>query len=168
MRYVGSSNFSGWQIAEADHVAAEGGYPRFVSAQNHWSLLERDVEREVVPAAEHYGIGVLPYFPLANGLLTGKVRRGEAPPAGSRLSETRAAGYVTEAKLDVVERLEAWAHEHDRSLLEVAVAGLLAFPATGSVIAGATSAEQVRANATAGAWELTDDEVVDLEQILAV
>ena len=168
VRYVGSSNLSGWQIAEADHVAAEGGYTRFVSAQNHWSLLERDVEREVVPAAEHYGIGVLPYFPLANGLLTGKVRRGESPPAGSRLSETRAAGYVTEAKLDAVERLEAWAHEHDRSLLEVAVAGLLAFPATGSVIAGATSAEQVRANAAAGAWELTDDEVVDLEQILAV
>ncbi len=166
VRYIGSSNLTGWQLAEADHVAAECGYTRFISAQNHWSLLERDVQREVVPAAEHYGVGVLPYFPLANGLLTGKVTRGQAPPEGSRLAESRRAGYVTDSKLDVVERLTAWGQERGHSLLEVAVAGLLAHPVTGSVIAGATSAEQVRANATAGDWQLDHDETADLHALL--
>jgi aryl-alcohol dehydrogenase-like predicted oxidoreductase len=166
VRYLGSSNLSGWQIAEAEHIAAECGYTRFVSAQNHWSLLEREIEAEVLPAAEHYGVGVLPFFPLANGLLTGKVVRGQDPPAGTRLADARRAGYVTDEKLEVVERLTTWAEDHGHSLLEVAVAGLLAHPATGSVIAGATSAEQVRANAAAGEWELGDDEAEELQALL--
>ena len=119
VRYLGHSNFAGWQLAEAAHVARETGAVPFVSAQNEWSLLERGVEREVVPAALHYGLGVLPYFPLANGLLTGKVRRATGVPAGSRL-ESRPE-RVTEAGLDTVERLAAWGEAHSRSVLELSL-----------------------------------------------
>ncbi|MFI5617058.1 aldo/keto reductase [Streptomyces sp. NPDC051567] len=145
IRYLGHSNFSGWQLAEAAHVARETGAAPFVSAQNQWSLLERSAERELVPAALHYGVGVLPYFPLANGLLTGKIRRGTPVPAGSRL-EGRDA-YLTEERLDVVEALAVLAQDHGRSVLELAIGWLRAQPGCASVIAGATSAEQVRANA---------------------
>ena len=124
VRYLGNSNFTGWQIADAAHVARAAGTAPFVSAQNHWSLLEREVEAEVLPAARHFGLGVLPYFPLANGLLTGKVRRGQAPPAGSRLASR--PGYVTDDKLDRVEALIAWAAERGRTVLEVAVGALAA------------------------------------------
>src|SRR6202041_238332 len=110
VRYLGHSNLSGWQIADAAHTAIASGRTPFISAQNHWSLLERDAEREVVPASLHFGVGVLPYFPLANGLLTGKIRRGQPVPAGSRLASR--AGYVTEEKLTTVEALIAWAQEH--------------------------------------------------------
>ncbi|WP_327256754.1 aldo/keto reductase [Streptomyces sp. NBC_01244] len=145
VRYIGHSNFSGWQLAEAAHVARETGAAPFVSAQNEWSLLQRSAERELVPAARHYGVGVLPYFPLANGLLTGKIRRGAPVPAGSRL-EGRDA-YLTDERLDVVEALAALADKHGRTVLELAVGWLSAQPGCASVIAGATSAEQVRANA---------------------
>ncbi|SDT24121.1 aldo/keto reductase [Actinopolymorpha singaporensis] len=164
VRYIGHSNFSGWQLAEAHHVARELGATSFVSAQNHWSLLERAAETDLVPAAEHYGVGVLPYFPLANGLLTGKVRRGGAIPEGSRLAGRE--GYVTEDKLDRVEALAAWAKEHDRSLLEVAIGGLAGRPVCGSVIAGATSAEQVRSNAAAADWEPTEVELAEIDQLV--
>jgi len=163
VRYLGHSNFAGWQIAEAEWLSRVHGWPRFVSAQNHYSLLERDVEREVVPACEAYGVGMLPFYPLANGLLTGKVTRAGGAPEGSRLSVR--AGYVTDAKLDVVEALTAWADTIGRSLLEVAIAGLGAQPAVGSVIAGATSPEQVRANVAAGEWEPTADELAALDEI---
>ncbi|MFE4632695.1 aldo/keto reductase [Streptomyces sp. NPDC056773] len=145
IRYIGHSNFSGWQLAEAAHVARETGAAPFVSAQNEWSLLQRSAERELVPAALHYGVGVLPYFPLANGLLTGKIRRGAPVPAGSRL-EGRDA-YLTDERLDIVEALAALADKHGRTVLELAVGWLSAQPGCASVIAGATSAEQVRANA---------------------
>ncbi|MEU9143807.1 aldo/keto reductase [Streptomyces sp. NPDC048349] len=145
VRYIGHSNLTGWQLAEAAHVARETGSVPFVSAQNQWSLLERSAERELVPAARHYGVGVLPYFPLANGLLTGKIRRGAPVPSGSRL-EGRDA-YLTEERLDVVEALAALAEKHDRTVLELAIGWLAAQPGCASVIAGATSAEQVRANA---------------------
>ena len=121
-----------------------------ISAQNHWSLLEREAEAEVVPAAVHFGLGVLPYYPLANGLLTGKVRRGQAPPAGSRLASRES--YITAPKLDRVEALEGWAAEHGVSLLDVTVGGLAALPGCASVIAGATSPDQVKANAAAAEW----------------
>jgi aryl-alcohol dehydrogenase-like predicted oxidoreductase len=163
VRYLGHSNLAGWQLAEAAHVAAAGGYAPFVSAQNQWSLLDREVERELVPAAEHYGVGVLPYFPLANGLLTGKVRRGRELPAGSRIAER--SHLVTEQRLDTVEALAAWGDKHDRSLLELAIGGLAALPTCGSVIAGATTAEQVRANAAAGDWEPT---AAELDELLAL
>jgi aryl-alcohol dehydrogenase-like predicted oxidoreductase len=165
VRYVGSSNFSSWQVAEAAHVARENGFTPFISAQNHWSLLERDAERELVPAAEHYGVGVLPYFPLAMGMLTGKVRRGRELPAGSRIAER--AGAVTEKKLDRIEALVGWAEKHDRSLLDVAVGALAAKPGCGSVIAGATSAAQVAANVAAGGWEPTADELAEIDELTA-
>ncbi|MFG1925547.1 aldo/keto reductase [Cryptosporangium sp. NPDC048952] len=164
VRYIGHSNFSGWQLAEAAHVARELGTVPFVSAQNHWSLLERDVEREVVPAARHYGVGVLPYFPLANGLLTGKVRRGQPVPENSRLAGRD--GYVTEEKLDRVEALAKWGSDSGRSLLEIAIGGLAAQPGCSSVIAGATSPEQVRANAAAGEWVPTPEELIALNELV--
>jgi aryl-alcohol dehydrogenase-like predicted oxidoreductase len=164
VRYLGHSNFSGWQLAEAACVAREHGAAGFVSAQNHWSLLERDSEAEVVPAARHFGLGVLPYFPLANGLLTGKIRRGQAPPAGSRLASRRE--YITDRKLDLVEALIGWAQQHGVTILDVAVGGLAAQPGCSSVIAGATSPEQVKANAAAAAWIPSADELADLNRIV--
>jgi aryl-alcohol dehydrogenase-like predicted oxidoreductase len=164
VRYIGHSNFSGWQLAEAAGVARELGGAAFISAQNHWSMLERKAEAEVVPAALHFGLGVLPYFPLANGLLTGKVRRGQAPPEGSRLASR--ADYITEAKLDKVEAASAWAAERGLTLLEVAIGGLAAQPGCSSVIAGATSAEQVKANAEAASWIPGPDELAQLDQIV--
>ncbi|MEV1001627.1 aldo/keto reductase [Nonomuraea sp. NPDC050202] len=164
VRYLGSSNVPGWRIAEAAHLARAGGHAPFVSTQTHWSLLDRGAEREVVPAAAHYGVGVLPYFPLAHGLLTGKVRRGQEPPAGSRLA--RLPHLVTPEKLDRVEALAAWAGEHGRSVLEVAIGALAALPGCGSVIAGATSPEQIRANAAAGDWEPTAGELAEITALV--
>jgi aryl-alcohol dehydrogenase-like predicted oxidoreductase len=164
VRYIGHSNFSGWQLADAACVAREHGTTGFVSAQNRWSLLERNSEAEVVPAARHYGLGVLPYFPLANGLLTGKVRRGQAPPEGSRLADRRE--YITDRKLDLVEALIDWAQQHGVTILDVAIGGLAAQPGCSSVIAGATSPEQVKANAAAAAWTPSAGELADLDRIV--
>ena len=166
VRYLGHSNLSGWQLADAAHTALAGGRVPFISAQHHWSLLERGAEQEVVPAARHFGLGVLPYFPLANGLLTGKVRKGQEIPAGTRLTEPRRAGFVTDAKLDKVEALIAWGQEQGVSILDVAIGGLAAQPACSSVIAGATSPEQVKANAAAGEWEPTQDQLAAIDAIV--
>jgi aryl-alcohol dehydrogenase-like predicted oxidoreductase len=157
VRHVGSSNFSAEQIEEADGVARERGLTRFVAAQNHYSLVEREVEDEVLPACERLGIGMLPYFPLASGLLTGKYRRGEAATEG------RLAGReVPEERWDRLERLQQFATGRGASLLEVAVGGLAAMPAVASVIAGATNPEQVRANVAAGGWEPTPEDLAAL------
>jgi aryl-alcohol dehydrogenase-like predicted oxidoreductase len=164
VRYIGHSNLAGWQIARAAHLGKELGAVPFVSAQNEYSLLERGAEAEVIPACETYGLGVLPYFPLANGLLTGKMRRGQPAPEGSRLAARK--GYVTDDKLDRVEALVSFAEERKASLLDVAIGGLAAQPAVASVIAGATSAEQVRANAAAGDWEPTADDLVALDELV--
>jgi aryl-alcohol dehydrogenase-like predicted oxidoreductase len=166
VRYLGHSNFTGWMIADAAHSALSAGRTPFISAQNHWSLLERDAEREVVPAARHFGVGVLPFFPLANGLLTGKVRRGQDIPANSRLAESRRAGYVTDAKLDKVEALIGWGKEQGVSLLEIAIGALAAQPGCSSVIAGATAPEQVKANAAAGRWEPTAEQLAAIDAIV--
>src|SRR5687767_3150047 len=163
VRYVGHSNLSGWQLAEADHVAHERGFTPFISAQNHWSLLDRDVERDLVPAAEHYRVGVLPYFPLGQGLLTGKVRRGEPIPEGTRLAGR--AHLVTDRRLDQVEQLRTLADKLGRSLLDLAVGGLAGRPVVGSVIAGASRPEQVRANVAAGAWTPTAEELALIDEI---
>lgn len=164
VRYVGHSNFAAWQISEAALLARLRGTTAFVSAQNEWSLLDRGVEAEVVPVARRYGLGVLPYFPLANGLLTGKVRRGRDLPRGSRIAAR--PDLVTEERLDRIEALAAWADEHGRSLLEVAIAGLAAQPGCASVIAGATSAEQVKTNAVAAEWTPTTDELAQIDAIV--
>jgi aryl-alcohol dehydrogenase-like predicted oxidoreductase len=164
VRYIGHSNFSGWQLADAAHLAATAGRTPFVSAQNHWSLLERGAETEVVPAARHFGLGVLPYFPLANGLLTGKVRRGQAIPSGSRLASR--PGYVTEDKLVKVEALIAWAQAHGVTILETAIGALAAQPGCSSVIAGAMTPEQVKANAAASEWIPSAAELAQIDEIV--
>jgi aryl-alcohol dehydrogenase-like predicted oxidoreductase len=163
VRYLGHSNFSGWRIAEAVAAARDLRTAPFISAQNHWSLLERAAETEVTPACVHFGLGVLPYFPLANGMLTGKVRRGQGPQEGTRLHER--AGYITEEKLDKVEALSEWAEQRGRSLLEVAIGGLAALPGCSSVIAGATSAEQVRANARAVEWIPEPEDLAEIDKL---
>ncbi|HEV7209002.1 MAG TPA: aldo/keto reductase [Mycobacteriales bacterium] len=161
VRYLGHSNFAGWQIAEAHYLARPG--TAFISAQNHYSLLERGVEAEVVPACLRYGVGLLPFFPLANGLLTGKVRREAGAPVGSRLHGRDS--YLRADKFDRVEALEKWAAENGRSLLEVAIGGLAAQPAVASVIAGAMTAEQVRANVAAGGWEPSAAQLAAIDAI---
>jgi aryl-alcohol dehydrogenase-like predicted oxidoreductase len=166
VRYIGHSNLSGWQLADAAHTALAGGRAPFISAQNHWSLLERGAEREVVPAARHFGLGVLPYYPLANGLLTGKVRKGQEIPAGTRLTEPRRAGFVTGARLEAVEALIAWGQAQGVSILEIAIGGLAAQPGCSSVIAGATSPDQVKANAAAGDWEPAQDQLAAIDKIV--
>ncbi len=166
VRYIGHSNLSGWQLADAAHLAAAASRVPFVSAQNHWSLLERDVEQDLVPAARHFGLGLLPFFPLANGLLTGKIRRGQDAAPGTRLAEPRRSGYVTDEKLDKVEALIAWGERQDASILQIAIGGLAAQPGCTSVIAGATSPEQVKANAAAGEWVPTDDQRAQIDAIV--
>ncbi|MFB9543549.1 aldo/keto reductase, partial [Micromonospora sagamiensis] len=167
VRYLGNSNFSGWQIADADWIARTAGTTRFVSAQNHYSLLERAVETEVVPACERFGLGLLPFFPLADGLLTGKYRRGEQPPAGSRLAGAgRYAQRFATADWDTIEAIGSYADQRGLTMLQVAIGGLAAQPAVTSVIAGATTPEQVRANAAAGAWQPDDDDLAALRALL--
>ena len=163
VRYVGSSNLAAWQVADADWVARTSGLPRFVSAQNEYSLLQRDVEAELVPACERYGVGILPYFPLASGLLTGKYRKGEDAPPGTRLASR--PERLAAARFDVVEKLESYAAERGVSLLDVAIGGLAAQPAVASVIAGATKPEQVAANVAAGEWQPTPDDLAALDQV---
>jgi aryl-alcohol dehydrogenase-like predicted oxidoreductase len=165
VRYIGSSNFTGWQVAEAEWMSRTRSYERFVSAQNEYSWLERGIEADLVPALEHYGIGLLPFFPLASGLLTGKYRRGEAPPEGSRIQVWGRESVLTEATFDVIEKLESFAAERDISLLDVAIGGLAARPAVSSVIAGATSREQVARNVAAGGWRPSASEAATLDQI---
>jgi aryl-alcohol dehydrogenase-like predicted oxidoreductase len=160
VRHVGSSNFTAAQIEAADRVARDGGTARFVAAQNHYSLLERAAEGELLPACERLGVGVLPYFPLASGLLTGKYRRGEAATAGRLAGRT-----IPDEQFDRVEALERFAEKRDVSLLEVAVGGLAAMPAIVSVIAGATTPEQVRANVKAGEWIPSDDDLATLRTL---
>jgi aryl-alcohol dehydrogenase-like predicted oxidoreductase len=165
VRYIGSSNLSGWELAEAEWTARVHGTERFISAQNNYSWLDRRIEAEVVPAARRYDVGIIPYFPLASGLLTGKYRRGEAPPPGSRIQAWGREAMLTDARFDIVEKLESFAAERDISLLDVAIGGLAARPGVASVIAGATSPEQVRANAAAGAWHPGEEDQRLLEEL---
>lgn len=162
VRYVGHSNFAGWQIAEADH-AARG--VRFVSTQNQYSLLARAAEREVIPAAERYGLGLLPFFPLHNGLLTGKFTR-DGGPEDSRIMRQRPHLW-SEAPWDALERYQAFCDARGISMLEATFAWFLSKPVVSSVIAGATSPEQVRANAAAAtAWTPSGEDLVELDGIL--
>jgi aryl-alcohol dehydrogenase-like predicted oxidoreductase len=163
VRYVGSSNFAGWQVVDAEWTARTRHLTRFVSAQNQYSWLERDVESDLVPALQKFGIGLLPYFPLASGLLTGKYRRGEPAPEGSRLQGRD--GAFTDETFDVLEALESFARSRGVTLLEVAVGGLAAKPAVTSVIAGATSREQVVKNVAAGAWQPSVEDLAELDEI---
>lgn len=163
VRYIGHSNRAGWQIAEAEFVARAKGGSRFISSQNHYNLLDRRAELEVTPAAEAYGIGVLPYFPLANGLLTGKYAPDQAP-AGSRLSHTRTY-LVRDADWQQLEQFRAFAAARDLTEVQVAFSWLAAQPSVSSVIAGATRPEQVRENAEAVAWVPDNAELDELDAI---
>src|SRR5215213_2210344 len=164
VREVGCSNFSAEQLREAEEATREGA-TRFVSVQNEYSLLHREPEREVLPECERLGVAFVPYFPLANGLLTGKYRRGEDAPSGSRLDSGRGERLLTDRNLDIVERLIEFSQRQGHTILELAFSWLLARPAA-SVIAGATSPEQARSNAAAADWELTDEELAEVDSIV--
>jgi len=165
VRYVGHSNFAGWQVAEAHFVAAEAHGVPFVSAQNQYSLLRRAAEREVLPAVERFGLGFLPYFPLHNGLLTGKFTR-EGGPADTRIMRSRPHVW-SEAPWDALDAYRAFCDERGITMLEATYGWLLARPALSSVIAGATTPEQVRANAAAvGAWTPTAEDLAAIDAIL--
>jgi aryl-alcohol dehydrogenase-like predicted oxidoreductase len=165
VRAIGASNFSAAQLEEADSAAREHGLTRFTAVQNQYSLLVREAEREVLPTCERLGIGFVPFFPLASGLLTGKYRRGESGPAGSRL--TGRSQIATDEQFDLIEALERYAAERERSLTEVAIGALLARRPVVSVIAGATRPDQVRANAAAARWTPSDEDLAALDGILA-
>ena len=168
VRYIGASNFDAWHLCEAEWTARAGGLNRFVSVQNYYNLLKRDIEREVTPFCEAYGVGIIPFFPLESGFLTGKYRRGQEPPAGARLTGSpRGDGLFTDENFTVLEQLEAFARQQGHTLLDLAFAGLAAQPAVASIIAGATAPEQVEANASAAAWALDAGEREALDQIVA-
>jgi aryl-alcohol dehydrogenase-like predicted oxidoreductase len=161
VRAIGSSNFTPQLVEEAQTVAAKRGATPFVTEQSEYSWLAREVEDELLPTCERLGIGFIPYFPLASGLLTGKYRRGEPAPEDTRLH----GRTLEEEKLDHVERLETFAAERGVALLDVAIGGLAAVAGVVSVIAGATKPEQVRANAAAGGWEPTPDDLAALRSL---
>jgi aryl-alcohol dehydrogenase-like predicted oxidoreductase len=165
VRYLGTSNMAPWQLVDANHSAADLGISPFVTVQTKYHLLDRSAEAETVPAAQRAGMSILPYYPLANGLLSGKYMRGQDPPEGSRLSWRE--GWMTDAAMDRVERFASFAASRGHSLLDVAIGGLAALPAVGSVIAGATKPEQVIANAAAGEWVPDAIELEVLDAIVA-
>ena len=167
VRYIGCSNLPGWQVVEADWTSRAGGLNAFISCQDEYSLLVRHIEAELVPAIRRYGLGLLPYFPLASGLLSGKYHAGAKLPEGTRLANTERLRdrFLTDANWPRVEKLEAFAAARGKSLLELAFSWLLARPAVASVIAGATSPEQVAQNAAAGGWALTTEELAEIDRL---
>ena len=168
VRYVGVSNLPAWQVVDAVWTARSAGLAPVVSCQDEYNLLVRRIERDLLPAIEAHRLGLLPYFPLASGLLTGKYRRGEPPPEGTRLASARfGQRFLTEANVERVERLIAFAEAHGRSLLELAFSWLAARPAVASVIAGATRPEQVEANVGALGWQLGADDLAQIDAITA-
>jgi len=163
VRHIGCSNFSARELEEAEAAAREKGYAHFVSLQNEYSLLKRDIEADVIPQCQRLGVGVLPFFPLASGLLTGKYRRGEDAPAGTRLHGR--PEIADDATFDRLEAAQRFAEERGVTLLDVAIAGLAAQPAVASVIAGATKPEQVQANAAALSWQPSEADLEELDRI---
>ena len=164
VRYIGASNFSAEQIEEADAVARDRGFARFTAVQNNYSLLVRDAERDVLPTCERLGLGFVPFFPLASGLLTGKYRRGEPAPEGTRLAARERV--ASDKQFDVVEAVAGFAAEHGLSTIDVAIGALLAQPTVTTVIAGATKPEQVGVNAAAARWTPSESDLEELEERL--
>lgn len=167
VRYVGCSNLPAWQVVEAQLTARTNGHGAFISCQDEYSLLVRGHERELLPVMDRYGLGLLPYFPLASGLLTGKYKRNAALPAGARLTNAQnlANTYLTEQNWAIVEKLEAFCAERGRTVLELAFSWLLARPTVTSVIAGATRPEQLEQNIKAAGWKLTAEELAKIDEI---
>ena len=167
VRYIGSSNFAAWQAVDAHWISRANGLASYVSAQNQYNLLDRRIERELVPACRQFGVGILPYFPLASGFLTGKYRRGAEPPKGTRLSliKRMADQTLTDENFAKLERLDKFARDHNHTLLELAVGWLASQPQVSSVISGATSPEQVTDNVKAGNWKLTSEELAEVDKL---
>jgi len=167
VRYIGSSNVTGWMVADDDWTARSHHLTPFVSAQNEYSLMNREVEKEVVPACKKYRLGLLPYFPLASGLLTGKYKRGEKPPADSRISAwgPRGERMLSDENFDIVEKLQTFADARGKTLLDLAFGWLASHDYVPSVIAGATKPEQVEANAKAAEWVLTTEEMAEVDKL---
>jgi len=165
IRYFGCSNFSSWQVCEAVWTSRSVGISSFVSVQPHYSMMERSIESELLPFCQKYGVGVLPYYPLANGFLTGKYRRGEDIPEGTRLG-VNDRGMFTEENFDLIEKLDSFSSKRGKTVLDLAFAWLLARGEISSVIAGATSAEQVVSNAATAEFSLTNEEYDEVTSIL--
>lgn len=164
IRFYGCSYFSGAEMQEAVDEAKRLGLKGFVTAQNAWNLLEREIEADLIPVCETNGIGLLPYYPIAKGLLTGKYRKGSAAPAGSRLAGDP---YLANADFDLLERLEAYAQDHGQTLLTLAISWLAAQPSISSIISGASRPEQMVANAAAAGWKLTAANLKEIDALLA-
>ena len=169
VRYIGCSNLPAWQVVEAQWTADRKGLHAFVSCQDEYSLVKRDIERELQPAMQAYGLGLLPFFPLASGLLTGKYKRNTPPPAGTRFANTArlADRYGTQANWNIVEGLQAFCHNRGHSLLELAFSWLLARPTVASVIAGATKPEQLEQNVKAAGWALSAEDLAEVDRLTA-
>lgn len=167
VRYIGASNFTAWQLTWANALAKEKSWTQFVSIQPHYHLFHREIETELIPACQYFNIGILPYFPLAGGFLTGKYRPGQPPPTGSRGESSQyVQAYLTERNFDLLEKLEAFALERGHSLNDLAHAWLLAQPQVSSVISGATKIEHVFANATSIDWCLSEIDNQSIRKIL--
>lgn len=169
VRYIGCSNMVAWQIADAQWTARDLGLSGFASAQDEYSLLKRGAEKDLIPAIAHYGMGLLPYFPLANGALTGKYKRGAAMPEGARLTKLpeRAGQIFSEDNWRKIEGLTAFAEQRGHSLVELAFSWLAAQPVVSSVIAGATKPEQIAANVKAADWALSKEDLAEIDKITA-
>jgi len=167
VRYIGCSNMPAWQVVEAEWTARQHGWERFICCQDEYSLVQRGLERELQPAMQKYGLGLLPFFPLASGLLTGKYKRDSPAPTGTRFATTQrlAERYGTAANWTIVEQLSAFAARRGHSLLELAFSWLLAHPQVASVIAGATRPEQLEENVKAAAWALTSEELSEVDRL---
>jgi len=167
IRYIGASNYASWQLAKANLLAEFNHWTPFVSVQNHYHMMERSDEKEVLPYCVDAGVGYIPFFPLAGGFLTGKYKRGEAAPEGSRGESSQyVQKYMTDTNYTVVEKLSAWAEERDHTMAELAQAWLLAQPGVCSVISGLTRLDHLKANAKSAEWSLTQDELAEVEAIL--
>ncbi len=167
VRYIGNSNFPAWRLAEAEYVARAMNVNRFVSCQDEYSLLVRDIEKDLLPAAKEYNLGLLPFFPLASGLLTGKYQRGATAPADTRFAKAPALKdrYVTPRNEDIVEKLQAFAQARGHTMLELAFSWLASRPQVSSVIAGATRVEQVEQNVKAIGWNLSAEELAEIDRM---
>lgn len=167
VRYIGASQFSAWQLSHSNTLAEMMGWERFVTIQTHYNLLERDAERELVPYCAWANVGILPYFPLAGGLLTGKYTRGEAPPEGSRGTfSPYVKNRLTDANFDKLDALRSFADSRGHTLHDLAFSWLLSKRAIPSVIAGATTPEQVSENAKKVEWKLSEDDLTELKELL--
>jgi aryl-alcohol dehydrogenase-like predicted oxidoreductase len=167
VRYIGASNFAAWQLARANTIAEFRGWSPFVSVQNHYHMFEREQEREIIPYCNAQCVGLIPFFPLAGGFLTGKYKRGAPAPTGSRgESSPYVQKYMTDANYAKVEKMSRWAEERGQSMVDLAHAWLLAQPAVSSVISGATKVEQIQTNAKGAEWQLTAEELAEVNGIL--